>query len=263
LDSDRREHVPLRPAGAPVAINRETVEDAIVIENLIDARKSRRKIIELLRKQQVDDSYCSERLKQVALDGKRRLLGLLAAWLVSFELDKEFSESDRGMFAAIKTELSLEGWISLQRREAELSEKTMAARSVEDELYKVYHRVAPNGAISIWLLKGAEKAKAEHLQEDYRSAKAVRESLEREVVVVLADIQKAIGRFLRDAVSPESLVLLAKESGIKRELSSLLQELEKNGISVWGAHAQKQLSSLCELQNESAGLSQVYSAANA
>ena len=80
-----------------------------MIENLIDARKSRRKIIELLRKQQLDDSYCSERLKQVALGGKRRLLGLLAAWPVSFELDKEFSESDRGMFAAIKTELSLEG----------------------------------------------------------------------------------------------------------------------------------------------------------
>src|ERR1700688_1466988 len=121
-----------------------------------------------------------------------------------------------------KTELSLESWISLQRREAELDEKTVAARSAEDERDKVYHRVAPNGTISIWLLKGAEKSKAEHLQEDYKSAKAFRESIEHEMVVVRADIQKAIGRFLRDAVSPESLVLLAKESGIKRELSSLL-----------------------------------------
>jgi len=229
-----------------------------VIETLIDARKSRRKIIELLTKQQLDDSYCSERLKQVALDGKRRLLGLLAAWLVSFEPDKEISESDRGIFAAIKP-AKLEGWISLQRREAALNQKEMEARRVEEELYRVYDRVAPNGVISIWLSKGAEKAKAEHLQEDYRSAKAVRESIEREMVVVRADIQKAIGGFLRDAVSPESLVLLSKESGIARELSSLLQELEKNGMSVWGAHAQSQLSSLCELQSESARLSKVYS----
>jgi len=100
------------------------------------------------------------------------------------------------------------------------------------------------------------------LQEDYRSAKAVRESIEREMVVVRADMQKAIGIFLRHAVSPESLALLAKESGISRELSSLLQELEKSGLSVWGPHAQKQLSSLCELQNESARLSQVYKTTN-
>jgi hypothetical protein len=233
-----------------------------VIENLIDARKSRRKIIELLTKQQLDDSYCSEKLKQVALDGRRRLLGLLAAWLVSFEPDREFSETDRGVFAAIKTELSLERWISLQRRETELNQKTMGARSVEDELYKVYHRVAPTAVISIWLLKGAEKEKAEHLQEDYRSAHAVRESIEREMVVVRADIQKAIGSFLRDAVRPESLVLLSKEGGVSRELSGLLAELGKNGLSVWGPHAQKQLSSLSEIQNESAGLSHVYKTAN-
>jgi hypothetical protein len=233
-----------------------------VIDTLIDARKSRRKIIELLTKQQLDDSYCSERLKQVALDGKRRLLGLLAAWLVSFEPDGEFSESDRSTFSAIKTELSLEGWMSLQRREAELNEKTVAARSVEDELYKVYHRVAPTGFISMWLLRGAEKAKAEHLQEDYRSAHAGRESIEREMVVVRADIQKAIGSFLRHAATPESLVLLAKESGMNKELSGLLQELEKNGLSVWGTHAQEQLLSLCEVQNESARLSQVYKTTN-
>ena len=182
---------------------------------------------------------------------------------MSFEPNREISDFEEGVFAAIQTQGCLKDWISLQHREADLNQKTMAARSVEDELYKVYDRVAPNGVFSIWLSKGAEKAKGEHLQKDYRSAKAVRESIEHEMVVVRADIQKAIGRFLRDAVNPESLNLLAKESGIKRDLSSLLQELEKNGISVWGPHAQKQLSSICELQNESARLSQVYSTAAA
>jgi hypothetical protein len=94
-----------------------------VIENLIDARKSRRKIIELLTKQQLDDSCCAERLKQVGLDGKRRLLELLAAWLVSFEPDKQFSDPDRGVLAAIKTQVGLEDWLSLQPREATLNQK--------------------------------------------------------------------------------------------------------------------------------------------
>jgi hypothetical protein len=54
-------------------------------------------------------------------------------------------------------------------------------------------------------MRRAEKAKAERVQEEYRSAKAIRESIERDLFVVRKDIQKAIGRFLRDAASPESL----------------------------------------------------------
>jgi hypothetical protein len=239
------------------------VEGPIVIENLIDARKSRRKIIALLTKQQLDDSCCAERLKQVGLDGKRRLLELLAAWLVSFEPDKQCSDSDGRVLAEIKTQGGLEGWLSLQRREAALSQKKAEACNVEEGLYKVYDRVAPNGVLSIVFMSGAEKAKAERVQEEYRSAKAARESIERDLLAVREDIQKAIGRFLRDAANPESLELLAKESSIKQELSNVIQQAGENGISIWEPHAQEQLSLLCELEKETEKLSHVYSTANA
>jgi hypothetical protein len=243
------------------AANR-TVEDSIAMDNLIDARKGRRKIIELLTTQQLDDSCCAERLKQVALDGKRRLLELLAGWLVSIELDKKCSVSDRGLFAAITTQVSVEGWLSLQECEAALNKKKTEACRSEEELYKVYDRVAPHGGISIVLIKGAEKVKAKKLQKEYRLAKACRESIERDLIMVREDIRKTIGRFLRNAITTQSLELLAKESSVKENLSSLIQEIEETGIAIWGAHAQKQLSSLRELQNESARLSQVYSTTN-
>jgi hypothetical protein len=238
------------------------VEVSTVIENLIDARKSRRRIVELLTKQQIEDSCCAEKLKQVALEGKRGLLELLGAWLVSFEPDKEVSGFEEGVFAAINIRVSLKDWLSLQHREAELNKKQMEACSVEGELYKVYDRVAPNGVLSIWLRKGAEKAKAERLQVEYRSAKASRELIDVDLLVVRKEIRKTIGLFLSDAVKPEPLEILAKQSRIKDELASLIRKLEENGMSVWGAHAQEQLSSLSELEKETAKLSQVYSTAN-
>jgi hypothetical protein len=239
---------------------RGTPGGPIVIENLIDARKSRRKIIELLTKQQLDDSCCAERLKQVGLDGKRRLLKLLASWLVSFEPDKLFSDLDRGVHVAIKTDL--EDWLSLQRREAMLTQKKTDACNLEEELYKVYDRVAPKGTLSILFMSGAEKAKAERVQEEYRSAKTIRESAERDLLVVREEIQKAIGRFLHDAASPESLDLLVKESSVSRDLSNLVRESGEAGKSVWEPHAQAQMALLRELDKESESLAHVYSVAN-
>jgi hypothetical protein len=245
------------------ATSKSAVEDCTMIENLIDARNSRRKIIELLTKQQLDDSCCAERLKHVALHGKRKLLGLLAAWLVSFEPGKEFSDPDERIFAAIGTAVSLGDWLSLQRCETALNQRKLNARQVEDERYTVYKRVAPHGTISVWFSNGAEKAKAERLQEEYRTALASRESIERELSVAREDIRKMIARFLRDAVDPKSIEHLLKESGVKAELASLIQELEENGISIWGGHAQKQRASLCELEKESASLSHLYSTPSA
>jgi len=234
-----------------------------VIENLIDARNSRRKIIELLTKQQLDDSCCAESLKHVALHGKRKLLELLAMWLVSFEPGKEFSDPDERIFAEIGTEVSLGDWLSLQRRETALNQRTLNARQVEDERYEVYKRVAPHGILSVWFSNGAEKVKAERLQEEYRTALASRESIEHELSEVREDIRKMIAHFLRDAVNPKSMERLAKESGVKAELTSLIRELEENGISIWETHAQKQRASLCELENESASLSHLYSTPSA
>jgi hypothetical protein len=249
--------------GSPNPSNSASKRRLTVIENLIDARNSRRKIIELLTKQQLDDSCCAEKLKQVALDGKRRLLELLAEWLVSFEPGKECSDSERGIFATIKTDLSLDGWLSLQRRETQISQRKLNARHVEDERYTVYKRVAPYGIISVWFSNGAEKAKAELLQEEYRTALATRESIEHELSLVSEEIRKMIAHFLRDAVNPKSIERLARESGVKAALTSLIRELEENGISIWETHAQKQRASLGELENESASLSYLYSSPSA
>lgn len=229
-----------------------------MIENFIDARKSRRRIIEVLKKQQLEDSCCAEKLSQVGLCGKRKILELLAEWLVSFEPDKRSSDVDRETFAAI-TQVGLEDWLSLQLRETTINQKRIEACHVEEELYKVYDRVAPNGVLSIVFTKGAEKMKAERVRDEYRSAKTARESIEGDLKTVREDIQKAIGRFLRDASRPESMELLARESGIKQELSNLVREAEESGISVWSPHAQKQLALLRELENETQGLSQFYS----
>ncbi|MCU1306733.1 MAG: hypothetical protein JWN45_1428 [Acidobacteriaceae bacterium] len=217
-------------------------------ENLIDARKSRRKIIEFLTKQQLDDSCCAEKLTQVGLRGKRRILELLAAWLVSFEPGTRLSDSDRRVL--MNTQLDIEGWLQLQQREAALDESKDRARYAEGELYKIYGRVAPNGTLSILLMSGAEKDKAERAQEEYRSAKANRESIERDLLVVRQDIQKTIGRFLREAASPESLQRLVKESSVKEDLFRLIQDAGQNGMSVWEPHAQGQMSLLREIEKE-------------
>jgi hypothetical protein len=187
------------------AASKRTVEDSTVIENLIDARNSRRKIVELLTKQQLNDSCCAERLKHVALHGKRKLLELLAAWLVSFEPGKEFSDLDERSFAAIGTKVSLGDWLSLQRREAAVNQRKLNARQVEDERYTAYKRVAPHGILSVWFRNGAEKAKAESLQEEYRTALASRESIDHELSVAREDIRKIIAQFLHDAVNPKSI----------------------------------------------------------
>jgi len=234
-----------------------------VIETLIDARKSRRKIIELLTKQQLEDSCCAEKLKEVALNGKRNLLGLLGAWLISFEPDKEHNATDRDIFAAIGTDVSLEGWLTLQRRELALNVKEMEARQVEDGLYKVYDRVAPIGVVSIWFSNGAEKAKAERVRQEYSAAKDIRESIDRDLCAVREEIRKTIARFLRNAITPQSLEILAKKSRVSGELASLIQQVEENGLSVWGSHAQRQISSLSELEKETARLLCVYSTTNA
>ena len=124
-------------------------------ENFIDARKSRRRIIEVLKKQQLEDSCCAEKLSQVGLRGKRTILELLAEWMVSFESDKRSRDVDRETFAAI-TQVGLEDWLSMQRREATQNQQKIKASRVEEELYKVYDRVAPNGVLSIMFTKGAE-----------------------------------------------------------------------------------------------------------
>jgi hypothetical protein len=226
-----------------------------MIESLIDARKSRRKIIELLTKQQLDDSCCAEKLKQVGLNGKRKILELLAAWLTSLQPGARLSDTDQEALASIKASLNVDNWLSLQHRETELDQKKKEAGVLEEELYKVYDRVAPNGFISILLLSGAEKAKAERLQAEYRSFKSSRELVERDLASVRKEIQETIGRFLGDAASPESLGVLARESSIKRQLSGLLKEAAEDAISVWRPHAEMQLTLLCELEKEGEKLS--------
>ena len=67
----------------------------IMINNFVAARKCRRNIIDLLKKQQLEDSCCAEKLTQLGLDAKRRLLEKLAAWLVSFQPGQEPNAQDR------------------------------------------------------------------------------------------------------------------------------------------------------------------------
>ena len=230
-----------------------------MIETLIDARKSRKRIISLLTKQQHDDSRCAERLKQVGLDGRRRLLELLATWLISFEPENRMSDADRAAFGEISPWITLEYWSSLQSREAALIKRKTEASTIEEGLYKVYDCVAPNGFLSILFMSSSDKAAAERTQQEYKSAKAIRESIENELSVVREDIQKSIGRFLRDATKPESLELLAKGSSIKKGISDLIQEAGNTGISIWEPHAREQLSSISKIATETENLSSVYS----
>lgn len=230
----------------------------MVIDNLTEARKSRRLIIELLRKQQAEDSYCAEKLKQVGLEANRRLLELLAHWLVSFEPGKEPNEYDQSALAA--AQLSLGDWLSAQHREALLNDGLTEARRREEGAYKLYDKVAPYGFASIFLMKGAEKTNAERFQQEHRSAKASREEIEQQLAEVREGIRKTIGSFLRTAIEPECLLKLLKtESSIKDELSKLFRQFGDKGGALWEPHSVNQLLSLRELQNETAGLLDFYS----
>src|SRR2546422_2284679 len=147
-----------------------------MIDNFVEARKCRRNIIDLLKKQQLDDSCCAEKLTQLGLDAKRRLLEKLAAWLVSFQPGQEPNAQDRN--ALCQAQLSVGDWLSAQREEAMLVETLKAARDREDQAYRLYDKVAPLGSIQIFLMNDADKAKAKAFQESYKGAKASREGIE-------------------------------------------------------------------------------------
>ena len=101
------------------------------------------------------------------------------------------------------------------------------------------------------------------MRQEYSAAKDIRESIDRDLFAVREDIRKAIARFLRNAITPHSLEILANKSRVSGELASLIQQVEENGLSVWASHAQSQISSLSELEKETARLLCVYSATNA
>lgn len=228
----------------------------MVIDNLAEARRSRRKIIDLLRKQQSEDAYCAEKLKQLGLEAKRKLLQLLARWLVSFEPDKEPNEYDQSALA--KTKLSLEEWVSAQRTEALLTQELTEAKRREEAAHELYDKVAPFGFASKLFMNDAEKAKAERFQQEYRSAKASREEIDQKLARAREYIRRIIGRFLRSALEPESLKLLVTESSIKEELKKLFDESDRKVTEVWRPHSEQQKSSLSVLGSETESLSSFY-----
>jgi len=227
-----------------------------MIDNFVDARKSRRKIIELLKKQQIEDSCCADKITQLGLDAKRRLLESLATWLASFEPGREPNEEDRN--ALSQAQLSLNDWFAFQRKEAQLKENLSAAKIREDEAYKLYDSVARFGSLQISFMNDADKAKAKKFQEDHRTAKATREQIEKRLNDAREGIRAMIASFLSNAINRDSLEILATRSSVRRELSTMLEGFEDRGRAVWDQHAKQQGSSLEELRRECERLSGFY-----
>ena len=231
------------------------------IENFIEARTSRRRIINQLKEQQIDDSCCFEKLTQHGLDTKKKLLTLLAEWLTTFGANKQLVDNDWNVLARIAGQRSIEDWLAAQSREADLIERSRKAKEVEEEAYKIYDQAAPCGFVSIYFKEEGEKEKAKRLQKEYELAKAAREKVDVDLHGVRTDIGKMIGCFLRDFLKPESLDVLTKESSIKQELKDLFRQCGEKAKEVWGPYSAKQFSSLCELEREIRNLTDFYSSA--
>lgn len=231
------------------------------IQNLLEARTSRRRIVDQLKKQQIEDSYCADKLTQLVLDSKKKLLTLLAEWLTTFGANKQLVDGDRNVLANITSQQSMENWLAAQSHETDLIEQSIQAKEAEEKAHKIYKRAVPHGRLSIPLKNEGEKVKAKRLQREYELAKKARVSIEDKLCTVRKDIRKMIGRFLRDFLNSESLIVLARESSIKEELKALSTEVEHKAIELWRPLSSDQLSSLRELERETMNLSNFHSKA--
>jgi hypothetical protein len=229
------------------------------VESLVDARKRRRNIIEQLQKQQLGDSCCAEKVKHIALDARKRLLKLLAEWLVAFEPGKSLAENDLGAFGKLTLPFSADDWLAVQRQEAELIEDCAKSKEREEEAYRIYHGVARYGIITTIFRGPAEKAKADRLRSEHKLAKERRVSLESALMTKREHIREMIAFFLRGACRNESLGVLAKESHIKDDLLKLINSSQEAAVRVWHPHSDQQLLSLRAIESEVKALSEFYS----
>lgn len=211
-------------------------------DSMTEVRKRRRKIIELLRAQQVEDSCCAEKLTRLGLEAKRRLLWSLATWFVSFEPGGESSAEDRAALA--EAHISLDDWLAVQCKVAELSQRLDLTKARENQAHNLYRSVAPLGRVQVALKNGPQKAKAQKLQEEYWVAKSAREDAERHLNGAQSEIRTTVASFLDSAIRPEFLGILAMRSSLRSEMLTMFQEFDRRAREVWEPHARSQESSL-------------------
>jgi|ERR1035441_8125597 hypothetical protein len=227
--------------------------------SFVQARRSRRKIIHLLQKQQEVDSKAAKLLKEQFLAGHRRLLVCIAGMLndlrssLHVDADRGFtrnsSEDDRRLFCAVCTDFSLEEWQSLQAKETHLNVRRIVTSVLLSTAQKSYDEVAPFGFLSRLGSNEGEKVEIDK-RKALRDSHALEvSSITNEINLNLLEIRERADQFLRSATSAASIACLINDSPIKDQVKEILADTSSKLSSSWKTIAEEQAISLRESQS--------------
>lgn len=225
----------------------------------VQARRSRRKLIQLLQQQQEVDSKAATLLKEQFLTGHRKLLVCIGEMLnklcssLHFDANQGFtcdtSEEDRRLFRALCSDFTLDEWQALRIKETHLGVRRTVTDTALSTAQKAYDEVAPFGFLS--RLGSSESEKAE-----IDKRKALRDSLGSQASSILneihlnsVEIRDKADQFLRSATSADSIACLIDDSPIKDQVKEILADTSSKLSSAWKTLAEEQAISLRESQN--------------
>jgi hypothetical protein len=219
------------------------------LNDLLAARKLRRKALCLIRQQQVADAECVNHVRSVAMTGKRRLLTCLSDWLNTFTPDLSVSNADSRIFAEVAGSFSLGEWHAANREITRLVDVLADAQKAAVDAESAYQDIASFGVLSIWFKDGEEKVKAQQLRLDFHKAKQRRESIETELRVARSRSVDLLRQFLRVGSTGPILNLFCAHPHVGHTIRAILEDTAADAQKLWSDHVQVQRTSIATLSS--------------
>src|SRR5258707_14513647 len=126
-------------------------------ENLLSARKLRRRILKRIEEQQKADAAISIELRNSTIAISVELLQQVALLLQSYTLDRPPDTAQEALFAAIAPSESIDAWLLLCRQELEQTGKIDLLKRNAETANANYRKAAPLGPVTKFLRKKADK----------------------------------------------------------------------------------------------------------
>lgn len=196
---------------------------------------ARARIADIVAADQEAEAQAVTKMRDVALDGYRRILHELGSYLYTFQPSRPPTSGERSIVASIST-ISLEDWIVLQSRAATLDAQLGSARA-QEATAKAYYgsKVGILGGGFSRLFSDAEgKAAIDEAREALKASREERAGLERELAAVLAKLKGICTQFLTEASGDMARVCLLPTIGAR--ISAIQQRVLQETSEIWGQH---------------------------
>ena len=226
--------------------------------DFIEARAIRRRILKLLRQQQVEESNCVGAMRLIAAEGKRKMLRQMAEWLTAFSPESPVEFPDAETFRRIDPGYELREWQEVQRLHAQSSLALKRAAEECTTASDAYSRSATFGKVSIWFMDGKEKQAAQELGAALEAKRGVAMSCLHKITELSARISSMAEQFLRAASTPTGMEALSVNGRIGPAVIALASETSERAIAIWSPHVEKQRASIAALIDLAVTLRQEY-----